>query len=448
MNKLKRILCAMLCVCMISIPMAIPTTVSAEDSISDLEQQLQQLEQENQKYQKILDDTKSDIAEKEEYKSALVSKVQVLDEKIAVTREKISSLNDDIKEKQDAYDKGLSEVEDQFDALANRLRILYMSGNATDLEIIFGAKDFSDLIDKMELVKSLANSDKELISEIQTKLDELSTKKKSLEADKKDLETQQASLKSDQDEFNKLISDNNDELLIVKKVEDENKEESTKNIYLTQRAEILSKQEERVKEDLNTQEQTIKSEENISTDNTNIEALKQEDIKDKVIENKVIENKVIENIDEQRVENKLATEQKHEEPVQEIKDNDHKDETILLEPKTTLETKTLEDVKTDENSEEVNHEVSNIDDFFDRFEKKVYSNIDRNFDKTTFKRGDFVNIRVTILKDGSYEQLTFLNGNSDYFNKVKPQIEEIFPLKIEENLKSHFPRYYRMKIDF
>lgn len=212
MNKLKRILCAMLCVCMISIPMAIPTTVSAEDSISDLEQQLQHLEQENQKYQKILDDTKSDIAEKEEYKSALVSKVQVLDEKIAVTREKISSLNDDIKEKQDAYDKGLSEVEDQFDALANRLRILYMSGNATDLEIIFGAKDFSDLIDKMELVKSLANSDKELISEIQTKLDELSTKKESLEADKKDLETQQASLKSDQDEFNKLISDN-DEIL-------------------------------------------------------------------------------------------------------------------------------------------------------------------------------------------------------------------------------------------
>ena len=212
MNKLKRILCAMLCVCMISIPMAIPTTVSAEDSISDLEQQLQQLEQENQKYQKILDDTKSDIAEKEEYKSALVSKVQVLDEKIAVTREKISSLNDDIKEKQDAYDKGLSEVEDQFDALANRLRILYMSGNATDLEIIFGAKDFSDLIDKMELVKSLANSDKELISEIQTKLNELSTKKEALEADKKDLETQQASLKSDQDAFNKLISDN-DEIL-------------------------------------------------------------------------------------------------------------------------------------------------------------------------------------------------------------------------------------------
>src|SRR5574344_703750 len=237
---------------------------------------------------------------------------------------------------------------------------------------------------------------------------------------------------------NKLFADNN-ELLTIKKVEEENKEDNTKNIYLSQRAEILSKQEERGKEDLNTQqEQTTKNEENISTENRNIEALKQEEIKDKVVENVV----------EQRVENRLATEQKNEEPVQQIKDNEHKDETILLEPKTTLETKTLEDVKTDENSEEAHHQVSNIDDFFDRFEKKVYSNIDRNFDKTTFKRGEFVNIRVTILKDGSYEQLTFLNGNSDYFNKVKPQIEEIFPLKIEENLKSHFPRYYRMKIDF
>ncbi|WP_148625867.1 hypothetical protein [Aliarcobacter cryaerophilus] len=237
---------------------------------------------------------------------------------------------------------------------------------------------------------------------------------------------------------NKLFADNNDELLTIKKVEEENKEDNTKNIYLSQRAEILSKQEERVKEDLNTKEQTTKNEENISTENKNIEALKQEEIKDKVVENVV----------EQRVENKLVTEQKHEEPAQQIKGNEHKDETILLEQKTTLETKTLEDVKTDENSEEVHHEVSNIDDFFDKFDKKVYSNIDRNFDKTTFKRGDFVNIRVTILKDGSYEQLTFLNGNSDYFNKVKPQIEEIFPLKIEENLKSHFPRYYRMKIAF
>ena len=126
---------------------------------------------------------------------------------------------------------------------------------------------------------------------------------------------------------NKLFADNNDELLTIKKVEEENKEDNTKNIYLSQRAEILSKQEERVKEDLNAQqEQTTKNEENISTENRNIEALKQEEIKDKVVENVV----------EQRVENKLATEQKHEEPVEQIKNNDHKDETILLEPKTTF----------------------------------------------------------------------------------------------------------------
>ncbi|QNM91037.1 hypothetical protein HOO34_04840 [Aliarcobacter cryaerophilus] len=42
----------------------------------------------------------------------------------------------------------------------------------------------------------------------------------------------------------------------------------------------------------------------------------------------------------------------------------------MLEPKTTLETKTLEDVKTDENSEEVDHETSNIDEFLIDLRKK------------------------------------------------------------------------------
>lgn len=52
-----------------------------------------------------------------------------------------------------------------------------------------GAKDFSDLIDKMELVKSLANSDKELISEIQTKAFGRAQHQEEIpEADKKDLE--------------------------------------------------------------------------------------------------------------------------------------------------------------------------------------------------------------------------------------------------------------------
>ena len=217
---------------------------------------------------------------------------------------------------------------------------------------------------------------------------------------------------------------------------EEKKEESIKNIHLSQRAEILSKQEERERE-LSSKEQTSNIE-----NSTNSETIKQEEVKNSTTLSEA--NEKVEEKSEAKVEEK--TEDKSEAKVEEKSVIEQKKDEHI--EQTTSEIKVLEDVKTDENSDEANHDVANIDDFFDRFDKKIYSNIDRSFDKTSFKRGEFVNIRVTILKDGRYEQLTFLNGNSEYFNKIRPQIEQVFPLNIEEALKSHFPRYYRMKIDF
>lgn len=210
-SKLKKVLCAVLSACMISVPLTIPMTVSGED-VSSLEQQLQELEEKNEEYQAVLDKTQSDIKEKEKYKDALVKKVEVLDDKIALTREKIEELNASIEQKQKEVDEANANIEDQLDALSNRLRIIYMAGSATDLEIILGAKDFSDLIDKVQLVKTLSSYDKELIDGIKVELDKISEQKKSLEEDKKEVETQQETLEADQQEFDDLIAEN-DEIL-------------------------------------------------------------------------------------------------------------------------------------------------------------------------------------------------------------------------------------------
>lgn len=212
MNKLKRILCAMLSVCIISMPFALSVSSAGAESIDSLQQELKELEQKNQEYQDILDKTQEDINEKEEYSKALVSKVEVLDDKIALTRESINDLNDSIDEKEKDIEQANSEIEDQLDALCERLRIIYMAGNASDIEIIFGAKDFSDFIDKVSLIKTLSNYDKTLIDEINVKLSEISEQKVSLEEDKADLEVQKASLEEDQAELNALIEEN-DEIL-------------------------------------------------------------------------------------------------------------------------------------------------------------------------------------------------------------------------------------------
>ena len=127
-------------------------------------------------------------------------------------------------------------------------------------------------------------------------------------------------------------------------------------------------------------------------------------------------------------------------------------EIVISEEAGKIETKTpdsqIQDIQTNENENRDTNDKTNVDQFFKNFERKVYDNINKNVDKSALRSGQFVNIRVTFLKDGGYEQLTYVSGNMGYFNLIKSSIEESFPVVIEDFIKGHFPRYYRMKIEF
>ena len=85
--------------------------------------------------------------------------------------------------------------------------------------------------------------------------------------------------------------------------------------------------------------------------------------------------------------------------------------------------------------------------FYKNLKDKLYANIDKNLDKTTFKDPVFAEIRITILKDGKYEQLLLTNGDTKFFNSIKNSISSSFPIEINPILKNIFPRYYRLKIE-
>ncbi|MBQ1507615.1 MAG: peptidoglycan DD-metalloendopeptidase family protein [Ruminococcus sp.] len=83
-----------------------------------------------------------------------------------------------------------------------------MSGSASDLEIILGAKDFSDFVDKMTLVQTLSSYDKDLIDDVNEQLSKISVQKEELETDKDELEEKQTTLQEDQQELNDLLEEN------------------------------------------------------------------------------------------------------------------------------------------------------------------------------------------------------------------------------------------------
>ena len=61
---------------------------------------------------------------------------------------------------------------------------------------------------------------------------------------------------------------------------------------------------------------------------------------------------------------------------------------------------------------------------------------------------DYLKIRITILNDGSYEDLRYIDGNKMLFDTNKKNILKVFPVFLNEKIQNQFPRYVRMTIKY
>ncbi len=204
MKNLKRIFSALMA---LTIVFSAVVFTSA-DTISDLEDQQAQLQAEAEEYQAIIDEKQGEIDEQQEYVDALTANIATVNEEISVIRSKIDVYNDQIAEKAETINKLNLQAEENMNLLRQRLKSIYMAGDASTLEIILGAKDFSDFVDKVQLVESLSDYDANLIDDIEGQLDGISDEIDSLNADKASLVDETTDLQTKQDELNELLAKN------------------------------------------------------------------------------------------------------------------------------------------------------------------------------------------------------------------------------------------------
>lgn len=202
--------------------------------------------------------------------------------------------------------------------------------------------------------------------------------------------------------------------------------------------------------------------------------LKFEEIKssiEKKIENEIlikqptVEEKANEKVEEEKVEESINQTQKEEPLVvnnsdveEKIEDKNEKTTEIIENIETTpiLEKKPVkEEIKPKEKEVISTSNISSeLDDkarielFYEQIRAQINSNIEKNVDKNLLKDKEAINIRLTVLRDGRYEQITIMEGNKETFEVVRPSITKSFPVKIDDSLKASFPRYFRMKIEF
>ncbi len=190
-----------------------PSTVVAQDSISELEQKQAELKQKSEQYEKELEKNNSKIAKTKQYQKTLLNRIDAVNDEIVVSQEKITTLNNQISAKTNKIKKLNSDISSRTNTLRKRIKTIYMSGDVSSLEIILGAKDFSDFLDKVELVRNVSNFDEKLISDIETDMKTVKSEKTALLKDKakqvkekKNLQAKQADLQSVVDENSKVLS--------------------------------------------------------------------------------------------------------------------------------------------------------------------------------------------------------------------------------------------------
>ena len=188
------------------------TTATVQNTFAfDLEEnslERERLASENSSILERISENQKTIKDKELYSKQLQRQIQELSQKIKESNERIKTLNEGIKQKQVLIDEKLKEIADRLNLLRTRLRAVYMAGDTSSLEIILGAKSFSDFIDKAQMIKSMSDYDSNLINNLQQKMDVISQEQKQLKQDKADVEQEKKSLEENKKQINELSAEN------------------------------------------------------------------------------------------------------------------------------------------------------------------------------------------------------------------------------------------------
>ena len=130
----------------------------------------------------------------------LETKVEMMDNQIETVMSKINGNKSNIATTQKDIDNAKIDISKAEDAIKaeqllfdKRMRVMYMSGSSSYLDIVLGSKDVGDFISRLENLKKIINFDKAVISDFKSKKAVIDAKKVALDVKSANL----TSLKAD-----------------------------------------------------------------------------------------------------------------------------------------------------------------------------------------------------------------------------------------------------------
>lgn len=212
MNKIVRIKAIILAFVILTLFAVVSVYAVTESDLEQNQNEQQQLQDEQKKLEEEMLKNQQQQEEQNKKLLELETSIANTERKIDVLTGKITDYNKQIKQKSGEVIALEKSIKKSYERLKNRLRVIYIAGDASNIEILLGAKDFDDFLDKSYLIENIAQQDAELISGISKKIEDINLQQEEIEKAKaseeesqKELEAEITALGKTQDECNKLI---------------------------------------------------------------------------------------------------------------------------------------------------------------------------------------------------------------------------------------------------
>ena len=183
---------------------SVGTTAFAAEDLDTLKARQASLAQQKQENDEKLASLRQDKSDKEAYRDTLLDQISTLQDQIDTYNSQIESLDGQIVDAQNAIADKDADIQDDTALLKERLRALYMAGEATNLEILLSADSMVDLADKTEALRMVTEHDTALIDNLRDEMAEIQDEKDFIEQSREDAANARTAVQEKQKELKGL----------------------------------------------------------------------------------------------------------------------------------------------------------------------------------------------------------------------------------------------------